>query len=348
MDTAPHGADSTRGPGPNPGPGPNRGAGPNWGPGPNRGALVGPGGPGSPVVLELGIDRIGEMDELVDLTSPDHGLITTIGDAHLAALNDRATVAREKSRLLERVAGLRLAGAAATHHLRAELLASTIAVQLDGQTSPSPLTSVTETGALSPAGFLSALGASARLPWRGVAMAENALLALALAARLGRDPQTALAALVAAPLEHSRLEWLRAGDVTIIDDSYNSNPVSVALALEVLREAPTPRVAFLGEMRELGAMSRQRHRELGAATTDLDMVVAIGPAAAALRETNPAALLADDALDAARYIDRLPTGATVLVKGSRSLLLERLVDALLTRLGSGRRDASGRAEVSTW
>lgn len=314
----------------------------------NRGALVGPGSAGSPLVLELGIDRIGEMDELIDLTAPDHGLITTIGDAHLSGLNDGATVAREKARLLERAPGVKLVGAAAGHHLTSDLRALTSATHLDGQTSPPTDMRAVETGVLSRAGVLTAAGASAPLPWRGTAMAENALLALTLAVRLGADPQSALDAIVAAPLEHSRLEWLRAGDVTIIDDSYNSNPLSVALALEVLREATAPRVAFLGDMRELGAVSRQRHRELGAATTDLDMVVAVGPAAAAIHETNPAALLAKDAVDAAKYIDQIPSGATVLVKGSRSLLLERLVDALLARLGSARHGATDRAEVSSW
>jgi len=314
----------------------------------NRGAVVGPGSAGSPVVLELGVDRIGEMDELVDLTTPDHALLTTIGDAHLATLNDRPTVAREKARLLQRAPGLKLAGAAAAHYLPAGLRAVTVATHIGGQTGPPTGILAVETGSLSREGVLSALGAAAALPWRGVAMAENSLLALTLAVRLGLDPQAALDALIAAPLEHSRLEWLRAGDVTIIDDSYNSNPLSAALALEVLREAPAPRVAFLGDMRELGDLSRQRHRELGAATTDLDMVVAIGPAAAAIREANPAALLATDAVDAARYIDKIPTGATVLVKGSRSLLLERLVDALLARLGSPRSGATDRAEVSSW
>ena len=314
----------------------------------NRGALVGPGGAGAPVVLELGIDRIGEMDELVDLVAPDHGVITTIGDAHLSALTDRATVAREKARLLQRAAGSKLVGAAAAHALPADLQALTVAVALTGQTSPPSGMRGVETGTLGPDRTLTAAGASARLPWPGVAMAENALLALALAVRLGSAPRAALDAIVAAPLEHARLERLQVGDVTIIDDSYNSNPLSAALALEVLHGAPAPRVAFLGDMRELGDVSEQRHRELGAATTGLDMVVAIGPAAAAIRETNPAALLATDAGDAGRYLDQVPAGATVLVKGSRSLMLERLVDALLARLGSGRPGDPAHAEVSSW
>src|SRR5690606_21305837 len=194
---------------------------------------------------------------------------------------------------------------------------------------------------------LHALGASAVLPWTGRALAENALVALALATRLGRDAQTALDAMIAAPLEHARLELLRAGDVHIIDDSYNSNPLSVALALDVLLTHPGPRVAFLGDMLELGAVSRQRHRELGAATTGLDLVVAIGSAAAAIRDTNPAASLAADAKDAEQYLGEIPIGATVLVKGSRSMFLERLVDALLIRFGGDRGGTKTSAQRAT-
>ena len=313
----------------------------------NRGALVGPGQAGSPLVLELGIDTVGEMDELVDLTSPDHAVITTIGEAHLAGLGDRETVAREKAKLLARAPGLRLAGAAAAQLLPDELKRSVVAAVLTGQTSPPTTMQSVVTGTLSSAGVLQALGATATLPWHGVALAENSLLALVLAVHLGVDPQAALDAMIVAPLEHSRLERLVAGDVTIIDDSYNSNPLSVALALEVLRAASGPLVAFLGDMRELGSVSRQRHRELGAATTGLDMVVAIGEAAAAIRDANPAALLARDAVDAGKYIDQIPPGATVLVKGSRSLELERLVDALLARLGTARQGQVDRTEVSS-
>lgn len=313
----------------------------------NRGALVGPGGAGSAVVLELGIDRRGEMDELIELTRPDHGLITTIGEAHLSALVDREVVAREKSKLLEGVPGLKICGASAAALLTPELKQRTIAAHLHGQTSPPTGMLHVDSGDLDADNALHALGANAMLPWTGRALAENALVALALATRLGRDAQTALDAMVAAPLEHARLELLRAGDVHIIDDSYNSNPLSVALALDVLLTHPGPRVAFLGDMLELGAVSRQRHRELGAATTGLDLVVAIGSAAAAIRDTNPAARLAIDARDAEQYLDEIPIGATVLVKGSRSMFLERLVDALLIRFGGDRGGTKTSAQRAT-
>ena len=317
---------------------------------PHRGALTGPGTTGSPVVLELGIDRLGEMDELLALTRPDHALITTIGEAHLSALGDQHTVTHEKSKLLAGVDGLRLCGAAAAAQLADPLKSRTIAVHLTGQTSPPTGMLAVDSGTIDAANILSAFGASAKLPFHGRPLAENALLALAAATRLGRDPQAALDAIVNAPLEHARLELLRAGDVRVIDDSYNSNPQSVALALDVLLANPGPRVAFLGDMLELGAVSRQRHRELGAATTGLDLVVAIGSAATAIADTNPAAKLASDADDASRYLDDIPVGATVLVKGSRSMRLERLVDALLARFGSDRRphdDAVRAAEATS-
>src|SRR5690606_35974270 len=122
--------------------------------------------------------------------------------------------------------GLKVVGAAAAHYLSADLRAATVAAALTGQISPPTGMSAVETGTLSGDGTLKVAGASVRLPWPGIAMAENALLALALAVRLGVEAQTALDRIVTAPLEHSRLEWLRAGDVTMIDDSYNANPLS--------------------------------------------------------------------------------------------------------------------------
>lgn len=328
----------------------------------SRGALVGEGAAGSPVVLELGIDRLGEMDELIDLTAPEHGVITTIGEAHLAALSDKATVAEQKARLLIRAPGHKVVSGAAAQALPADVLAQSVAAVVAGSAEPPPGLLAVARGSLSDDGVLTAFGASARLPFSGGAMAENVMLALTLAVRLGHDPQSALTRMCAAPLEHSRLERVSLGDITLIDDSYNSNPLSAALALEVLNLAPAPRVAFLGDMRELGAVSEQRHLELGAATTGLDLVVAIGAAAAAMRRSNPLVLLASDAEDAVKYLDKLPPAATVLVKGSRSLELERLVGHLKSRFGapsdgasaatgsndSDARRSRARTEATSW
>lgn len=281
----------------------------------NRGALVGAGGPGSAIVLELGIDRLGEMAELLSFCRPDHGLLTSIGESHLAALGDLESVAVEKSRLLDQAPGLRFATSAAMANLPPAVAARTREVK-------------PQFGA---DGTLRFAGLKLRLPWPGRAMAHNALLALELATALGFSAPEAFARMAAAELQPGRLQHVVLEGLTIIDDSYNSNPLSAALALEVLREAPGPRVAILGDMRELGHLSEQRHLELGSATVGLDTVIAIGAEAAAMARTNPKVLATPDAAGAISLIDQIPRGATVLVKGSRSLGLERVVAALSER-----------------
>src|SRR5690606_23908156 len=104
-----------------------------------------------------GIDHLGEMAELLDLCRPDHGIVTTIGESHLSALGDVQGVAREKSLLLERVEGAKLAGPGAAAMLKPELAAQTQTV------APK----------FSEDGALSYLGEALDLPWSGRALAEN-------------------------------------------------------------------------------------------------------------------------------------------------------------------------------
>lgn len=273
-----------------------------------------------PLVLELGIDHAGEMAELVELTRPQHGIITTIGASHLAGLGDVAGVAREKGVLLEAAGGVKLVGAGAAEHLPPELLEQATLVG-------APIRLNGHKGSV-----IEAFGTQIVLPWPGRPAAENALLALTMATRLGVPLATAQQRLLGAQLEGARLEKRLVGDLTLIDDSYNSNPVSLRAALEVLFAAPAPRVAFLGDMLELGDLEAAEHRAMGAATIGLDLVVGVGRASALMNQTNPAARWAHDAVAAAAFLPDVPEGATVLVKGSRGVGLERLVARLERRL----------------
>lgn len=283
-------------------------------------AAADPGGAEWPaLVLELGIDHAGEMAELTALTRPDHAIITTIGASHLAGLGDVAGVAREKGALLTAAKGVKLVNASAADHLPPELLEGVSLVgahiELNGAAGS----------------VLDAFGRQIALPWPGRPAAENALLALSMATRLGVPIETAVERLLAANLEGARLERRLLGDLTLIDDSYNSNPVSLRAALELLFAAPPPRVAFLGDMLELGSLQDAEHRAMGAATVGLDLVVAVGEASALMREGNPAVRWAHDAVAAAAFLPDVPEGATVLVKGSRGVGLERLVARLEER-----------------
>lgn len=286
--------------------------------------------PEGPLVLELGIDHPGEMDGLVALVAPTHGVLTALAYSHTAALGDLRGVAREKAKLLRAAATRFVAIGAAPHLSLGDLAVRTYgldpAADVPGR--------VLESG---PEGQLvEALGRRLRLPHPGRGMAENAVAALAVAAELGIDPETAGRRLATATLEPGRLERKRSGEALVLDDTYNSNPASALQALEVLRAAPAPRVAVLGDMLELGPRERELHAELGRATRGLERVLAIGPLAAHLRDGNPeveAFAGTDEALDAVRA---LPRRGTLLFKASRGMRLERLVEAFLGAEGAGR------------
>lgn len=275
--------------------------------------------PRRPLVLELGIDRPGEMDELVDLVRPTHGLLTTIAESHLEQLGDIEGVAREKARLLER-SPERFASTGAASRL------------------PRPLPGLVRYGLAEDAdisgrlegGVLEALGVKVRLRYPGKAMAANALAALTLAWRLGLDREAAATRIERAKLEAGRLEIKLRGGLKILDDSYNSNPASAREALGVLSTCDGPRCAVLGDMLELGSQAEELHRELGAATRGLDLVLAIGPQARFISDGNPNAIHRANIDEALPLLARMPDRGTVLVKASRGMHLERIVDELLS------------------
>ena len=132
--------------------------------------------------------------------------------------------------------------------------------------------------------------------------------------------------------------------MTIVDDSYNASPASVAAAIELLAGLPGRRIAVLGEMLELGEGHVSGHRAVGeAAAAAVELLVVVGPGAASIADAARDGGLAEDAvvrvadrdaaLDALR--PRLRPGDVVLVKASRGVALDLLVDQLAAELRSG-------------
>ena len=182
------------------------------------------------------------------------------------------------------------------------------------------------------------------LPIPGAHNAVNAAAAFALAHQLGVAPDTIVAALESAQLPGARMRVIQTESLTIIDDCYNAGPDSMRAALETLRDFPLKsngrRVAVLGAMRELGAHSDDEHRKLGALASEVcDFVVGVGPETEpmmeVLRENGKCPVFgwssdAEGALEV--VLSRLQSGDVVLVKGSRSVGLEVVVEALEERL----------------
>lgn len=299
-------------------------------------------------VLELGMSAPGELRALTALARPDLAVITRIAPVHLEFFGSLAAIAAAKAEILE---GLRPGGAAVLNHDDPQLLrvAETFSGEVVwfGRGRACAVSAENWRGSVFGMRFDLRVGGrvvDVALPLAGAHHVTNFLAAAAAAHRLGVGAEAiAAAATTLAPAAH-RGEVLRLGDgVTLLDDSYNSSPEAVAAALEALAlAAGARRVAFLGDMLELGPTGPELHREAGArAAARLDALVAVGPLAAHMLEgargagAKAAALVGfpDSEAAAAAAAGLVRPGDAVLVKGSRGVRMERVVEALVARFG---------------
>jgi UDP-N-acetylmuramoyl-tripeptide--D-alanyl-D-alanine ligase len=248
------------------------------------------------LVLEYGTDRSGYMLPMVELARPRIAVITTVGPAHLAGMGSVAGVAREKGLLVEHADP------------------GGVAVLGDGHAY------VDEIAAR-------AAGRVVIVSGRGVGLAAR--IARVVAEELNVPAEAVTEGLARLKPPKSRLNRLRAGDLQIIDDSYNANPMSMTLGLDTLRSEAVPgsrKVAVLGTMAELGDDAARYHVEIGRyARQAADLVVGVGELG---RLYGPDHWFADSTECAARIHTLVEPGDTVLVKASASVGLAQVVERL--------------------
>jgi UDP-N-acetylmuramoyl-tripeptide--D-alanyl-D-alanine ligase len=185
----------------------------------------------------------------------------------------------------------------------------------------------------------------AAIPTLGRLAVHNALAAAAVGLAAGLDARSVVAALGHGWSAPHRGAIVRAGGVTIVDDSYNASPASVEAALELLAGLPGRRVAVLGEMLELGDTHEAGHEQAGAAAAGIvERLVVVGDGAAGIARGARAAGLPSEriaevgdrqaALD--ELVASLAPGDVVLIKASRGIALDLLVDDLRAALEAGR------------
>ena len=166
-----------------------------------------------------------------------------------------------------------------------------------------------------------------RRPGRGVELASR--IARFLAEELGVPEEVVTDALAQFRPPKSRLNRLRAGELHLIDDSYNANPMSMTLGLDTLRSeaaAGSRRVAVLGTMAELGEDAERYHEEIGRyAREAADLVIGVGELG---RLYGPDHWFADSAACAEHIHTLVAPGDTVLVKASASVGLGQVVERL--------------------
>ena len=302
------------------------------------------------LVLEMGMYVEGEIADLVRIGLPRIGVVTAVQPVHLSRIGSIEAIEHEKGRLVEGLPanGTAILNADDERVLRmAERTAARVVTYGFGIDADVRAEAVESAG---PDGMRFTLRTAAgsqpvEIPLLGRHAVHNALAATAVGLAAGIDLAAIALALGSATGAAHRGELVRLGDVTVIDDSYNAAPASMLAALDVLASLRGRRVAVLGEMLELGEAAEAGHLEVGRAAADVvDLLIVVGEdpegeADALAGAAHEGGLDADRILrvaDAESALDelrpRLIPGDVVLIKASRGIGLDRLVEALRREL----------------
>ena len=291
-------------------------------------------------VVELGMNAPGEMGRLVALAEPDAGVLTTIQPEHLEGLGSLAGVAAAEGELFSGLAATATAVVNLDEALVVEQARASRARWLTFGRDAGADVRLEETRPLGRAGQQVVLRSDGRtfavqLGFLGAHNALNAAAAFALARGLGIPAEACAQGLALARPTARRLSVVEApGGLTVLDDCYNANPASVRAALQTARELAGPGrvVAVLGDMLELGPGEAEEHRQM------VDVAFQLATVRAFLGPRSWAAAPVQEAPESARFMEvealwdwlqpRLRPGDVVLVKGSRGMRMERLVERL--------------------
>lgn len=287
-------------------------------------------------VVEMGMRGPGQIAYLCGIARPTIGVITLIGENHIELLGSRDAIADAKGELLEALPADGLAVLNADDPFLPRLRAKTTA-------------RVLTYGLGEAADYRAARIERSDVGWRfqvqgtPVEIASpsrhdigNALAAVAVAGVLGLSRADAAQALRAYAPPPMRMQVVETPEgITVLNDAYNAAPVSVKSALQTLSShEKAKKIAFLGDMKELGEIGPDAHRALGKTINDLgglDAVYAVGELAAQIPGATQYFTDSAQAAQFARETLALSPGDVILVKGSRAMAMERVVEALMER-----------------
>lgn len=294
-------------------------------------------------VLEMGISDFGEMHRLSEIAKPDICVITNIGQCHLENLGTRDGILKAKTEIFD-------------------FMKEDGSICLNGDDDK--LITIKEVHGKKPIFFgrknthviysdnchnLGLAGSTtnihrkdrtfaASIPLPGEHMIYNALAATAVATVLGLSDEEIQRGIVAVQPVGGRSHIIQKEKVTIIDDCYNANPVSMKAALDLLTMANSRTVAILGDMFELGSNEKTLHYEVGAYAADknIDVVICVGNLSknmydgviSAAASTSKAYHFVDKASLLEALGGLLQAGDAVLVKASHGMHFEELIDKI--------------------
>ncbi len=294
-------------------------------------------------VLEIGTSWPGEIERLSQITTPTVGVITNIGPAHLELLGSIEGVAKEKGALLTHVEhailnaddpmtprlAVRVCGQITTFGWQNDADISADAIEIDGFGKSS---------------FTLKIGGDetnrVHLPCLGKHNIYNALAAAGVGIWAGLTPTEICTGLERFQPADMRMQPIVHNNLRIINDAYNSNPESLKSALAFLSdiEIAGKRIAILGDMLELGKHSHALHLKTGQAIpTNINLLVTVGPHSRAIGEGAEgiveSIISCDTPKQAAQELTQYAQpGDAVLIKGSRGIKLEQILEELMREI----------------
>lgn len=289
-------------------------------------------------VIEIGTNQIGEIHYLTRLVQPTHGVLTIIGHSHLAGLRSIQGVRREKMSMLEAMDdGTTLIYNAEDRNIVHERMKKLKTIKVGykkGMNFYADQIHLLDNSI----GFR--LNGKTRIaaPLSGQHNILNTLLATAAASCFGIKPDVVKERMTAFTAPKGRLRHQELNGVNWIDDSYNANPSSLKAAIALFRSYPPKgrKILVLGDILEIGPQANAFHREAGreVAGYDFDLVLTVGTLAARFAEEAVVSGFAKDKIrtfptsaEAGVFLkDQLKPSDTVLLKGSRGMKMERVME----------------------
>ncbi len=295
-------------------------------------------------VLEMGISDFGEMHRLSEIAKPDICVITNIGQCHLENLGTRDGILKAKTEIFD---FMKEDGSICLNGDDDKL------ITVKNVKGKQPVffgrneqhaiyaTDCENQGLYGSKAVIHREGRcfEATIPLPGEHMIYNALAATAVATMLGLSDEEIQKGIASVEPVGGRSHVIREEHVTIIDDCYNANPVSMKAAIDLLSMANSRTVAILGDMFELGSNENTLHYEVGAyaAEKGIDVILCIGNLS---RNMYEGALAVDDSTSKSYYfVDKvalleqlgglLQTGDSVLVKASHGMHFEELLNKIV-------------------
>ena len=279
------------------------------------------------LVLEYAADKPGDIEYLVEIVPPDIAVVTNIGVAHLGAFKSRENIAREKW-ILARTAKQAVFTTDKVINDTKNLLPAKGEVIVVGKNGPVLEKIVKEIKITKVQFSYNKKKIDVSLKFHGLHNIENFLLSFGVCSYLTGDTQkVAKAAENIEPLPGRGKRFIARNKAVIIDESYNANPLSMKAAIDNLSEVHSKRrLAILGEMKELGDITANSHKEIAKyARVHTDFIVGVGNDFSNLDFD----LWFSDVDKLIKEIDNIVEPEdVVLVKGSRSNNLDKLVDRL--------------------